>query len=130
MAGIRWDTTPQQAWPEMADDYVQAIRAGIHGVCQKWAPRIENWMKANAPWTDRTGNARQGLYSAVEPPSLAQVVDTIELIMAHAVEYGVYLEGYLPDGTPMLRPSDYKIIEPALDRFGPLVWRDIQRLFA
>lgn len=86
-------------------------------------------MKSNASWVDRTGNARQGLRSEVLPRTAAEVVGLIELNMFHSVTYGVYLEGYLPDGTPMMRPSAYKIIEPALDHFGPRVWADVRSLF-
>ncbi len=99
---------------------------------QKWAPQIANWMRSNAPWTDRTSNARQGLYADVEPPTFQQVTDIIELFMAHSVYYGYYLEGWNPEtNSRMIRPGSqqWKIIEPALDHFGPLIWGDVRRLF-
>lgn len=129
MAGLVWQTPPQTAWPAGAEAYARAVRAGVHGVMMRWAPEIEAWMKSNASWVDRTGNARQGLRSEVLPRTAAEVVGLIELNMFHSVTYGVYLEGYLPDGTPMMRPSAYKIIEPALDHFGPRVWADVRSLF-
>lgn len=129
MAGLKWQEPPEKVWPQGADAYVRAVRAGVHGVCQRWVPEIENWMKANRPWQDRTANAAQSLYSAVEPPSAAQVVDAIEVIMSHGVIYGWYLEGFKPDATPMLRGPEYAVVLPALDHFGPLIWRDIRALF-
>lgn len=129
MAGFTWTQPPQTVWPAGGEAYARAVRAGVHGVCQRWAPAIENWMKQNKVWEDRTANAVQSLYSAVEPASAAEVVGMIEVVMAHGVEYGTYLEGYLPDGSPMLRGSQYAIVLPALDRFGPLIWRDIRALF-
>lgn len=131
MAGLVWKTPPEQVWPKGAEAYVRAVRAGIHAVCQRWAPEIENWMKTGAVWTDRTGSARQSLYSNVEPPTAAEVVAEIELIMSHGVEHGAYLEGKDPRRgyAPTRLGNRFAIIEPALDRFAPLVWRDIRRLF-
>ena len=131
MAGLEWRTPPIEAWPKGAEAYVRAVRAGIHGVCQRWAPEIENWMKQNAVWTDRTSNARQGLYAQVNPESPAEVISLIEVAIAHGVDYGAYLEGYDPrHGYARTGLGNrVAIIEPALDRFGPLIWRDIRGLF-
>jgi hypothetical protein len=103
----------------------------VHGVLLKNSVVIENFMKTSAPWTDRTGNLRQALYSAVEPPSAAEVVSTIELIISHGLDYSWYVEGYDPrHGYARTRLGNrFSIIEPALDRFGPLIWRDVKRLF-
>ena len=131
MAGFRWTEPPDQVWPKGADAYVRAVRAGIHGVCQRWAPEIENWMKSNRPWTDRTSNAVQTLHAEVNPPSAAEVLDTIELVMAHGVIYGYWLEGvnYLKGFTTTQQGRRYAVVLPALDHFGPLIWRDIRQLF-
>ncbi len=101
---------------------MRAVRAGVHGVCQRWVPEIENWMKSNRPWTDRTSAAVQSLHSEVNPPTAAQVADVIEVVMAHGVEYGVYLE--------YSHIRKYAIVLPALDHFAPLIWRDIRSLFS
>lgn len=130
MAGFKWTTPPLAVWPQGAEAYIVAVRRGVHGVMQRWAPEIENHMKSNAPWTDRTANARQGLYAAVEPPSSTEVVNVIELIMAHSMFYGYYLENWNPvTSAPMMRPPRWQIIEPTLDYFAPRVWADVQRLF-
>lgn len=133
MAGIKWQVEPAEAWPAMAGAYVKAVYAGVHGVCQKYQAQIENYMKANKVWTDRTANAVQGLYAAVEPVSPDQVVDVITVIMAHSMYYGYYLEGWNPKtNSEMTRPGsqNWKIIEPTLDHFGPLIWADIRRVLS
>ena len=128
MAGFRWTTPPDKVWPPGAAAYVAAIRRFVHGVMMRWSPEIENYMKTNAPWTDRSSNARQGLYAAVEPPTSAEVIELIELIMAHSMFYGYYLENWNPvTNAPMLRPPKWQIIEPTLDYFAPKVWADIQK---
>lgn len=114
--GFRWQIPPERAFPELTEAYVRAIRAGVHGVMQRWAPEIENWMKANAPWTDRTTHARQGLWSDVD--LLGE--STVSLILAHGMDYGIFLE--------LANAGTYAIIGPALDYFAPRIWADIERM--
>lgn len=52
-----------------------------------WARRCQDHMQENAPWTDRTGNARQGLKA--RPESRAW---QYSIILAHTMPYGIYLE--------------------------------------
>ena len=132
MSGFKWTVPPQKEWPKGAAAYAKAIRRGVHGVMQRWAPEIENWMKAGAPWTDRTSNARQALYAVVDPPTSAQVVALIELVMAQGMLYGAYLEGFDPryNFAPTQQGQKYAIVMPALDHFGPLIWADIKKMLS
>lgn len=69
-------------------------------------PQAEKHMKENAPWTDRTGNARNGLKAQTEV-NTNQVI----LYLFHQVPYGPYLE---------LRWSGrYQIINPTIEVFAP-----------
>jgi hypothetical protein len=113
MAGLRWTSHPAQAWPALALTYRQRIEAGIVAIAQRWAPEIENYMKDNAPWTDRTGNARQGLHTEVNHV----VGSMVQIILSHGVEYGIWLE--------IKSAGAYAIVNPSLDHFAPLVWRDV-----
>ena len=47
--------------------------------------------KQNAPWTDRTGNARSGLFGTAER-DVAQRIVTIYLSHGATLDYGQYLE--------------------------------------
>lgn len=131
MAGLRWQTPPSSAWPAGADAYVKAVRAGVHGVCQRYQVEVEAHMKSTASWVDRTGAARQTLYAAVEPPTPAQVMDVIEFIMAHGVIHGYWLEGinYLKGFSPTMQGQKYAIIQPTLDTYAPKIWADVRKLF-
>lgn len=51
------------------------------------ASRAEAHMKDNAPWSDRTGNARQGLFGTSEATSSGAI-----MALGHTEEYGPYLE--------------------------------------
>lgn len=131
MAGLKWTQPPDKVWVQGAEAYVLAVRRAVHGVCQRWAPEIENWMKTGAVWTDRSSNARQSLYSQVQPLTPAEVVDTIELIISHGMIYGSFLEGYdyRHNFAPTRQGKKYAIVEPALDYFAPKVWADVMKLF-
>lgn len=54
---------------------------------EEGAKKFENYAKANRPWTDRTGHARQRLHGYVE-----QSLSKVRVGVAHGVDYGVYLE--------------------------------------
>ena len=65
------------------------------------AARSTGYMKTHAPWTDRTTAARSGLH-AISNHSGSQ----FELILAHAVSYGIWLE--------VCNSGRYQIILPSL----------------
>lgn len=135
MAGLVWSVPPTQAFGELADAYETAIRRGIWMIANKWAPQIEAWMKANAPWFPgdgwdggrvvplppgytTTGNARQALYTEVHNATASMV----EIILAHGVEYGLWLE--------VRHQGRWAIITPALDYFAVRIWRDVARMMS
>jgi len=66
---------------------MQAVAA----IAQYVATEMQNDAKANAPWTDRTGNARTGLFGTSEADFAAKVV-TIYLSHGATIDYGVWLE--------------------------------------
>ena len=117
-AGFRWETPPEEAFPELAEAYVNAIHEGVKAIAQRWAPEIENWMQENAPWTDRTGNARQSLYTEVEDVTGKMV----QIILSHGVYYGIFLE--------LKNAGRYAIVNPALDHFAPKIWADVKRMLS
>lgn len=67
---------------------------------QKEAKNIEKYMKANAPWQDRTGNARKGLKTEVE-----QKGQKITIVLSNTVYYGVYLEQYMEKRFAIIDPT-------------------------
>lgn len=113
---FEWESDPEVVFYELGTAYAETINTAVYAICQSYAPEIENWMRSNAPWTDRTGNARQSLWSDVE-----QVANTaVDLIMSHGVDYGKWLE--------IANAGRYAIITPALDYFAPKIWADIKRM--
>lgn len=114
---IQWDQRPESVFPLGFEEYTRAVEEALRQLVESYRPRIEAWMKANAPWTDRTGNARQGLHTEVEA-----LTNGIALYLMHSMDYGVFLE-WANQGT-------FAILTPALDVFGPQIWEDVKALFA
>ena len=96
--------------PDQIDGYV-------HTVMQYQAGKAVGYMKTSAPWTDRTGNARSGLSSAVgwEP----KVSHSITLF--HRVSYGIFLETRWA--------GKFAIILPTIQKFGPDTMRLLEKMF-
>lgn len=113
-----WQVTPTEAFVDPTAQYILAILRGVQAIANRYAPEIEAWMKINASWTDRTGNARQTLSAVVNDIAL----DMVQIILAHGMSYGIFLE--------LANAGNYAIIGPALDEFGPRIWADVQAMLA
>lgn len=112
---FEWIVSPEQAFGALYDDYARRIYRGIEAIFKRRAPEIEAWMKANAEWADRTGNARQSLYTDVET-----LLTEIALVMDHGVEYGKWLE--------LAHQGRYAIVTRALDHWAPILWDDVKAM--
>jgi regulator of sirC expression with transglutaminase-like and TPR domain len=93
------------------DIKMATVAGAVEEVMHRGAEEMESYAKSNAPWTDRTGDARAGLHADVDT-SLGDI--TIEL--AHAVDYGIYLE--LKDD------GKYAILMPTIEALGPRILRE------
>lgn len=70
------------------------------------APRIQSHMRTNAPWNDRTGNARNGLFTRVDTST-----NQVDIVLYHSVPYGIYLETRWS--------GKYAIINPSIQYWAP-----------
>ena len=85
------------------------IDRAISGVMKYWDGPVEKYMKLNAPWTDRTTNARNGL----KAEAVKGLKFEHSIVLSHAVDYGIYLE--------TSNDGKYAIIQPTIDVMGPKV---------
>jgi hypothetical protein len=83
-----------------ADNVMNAMDSG--------RAQIEAYAQSNAPWSDITGDARQGLTASVYEDG-----GEIVLELAHSVEYGIWLE--------LIQDGNFAIIMPTLETLGPEV---------
>lgn len=96
----------QLAWfdgPEW-DDVAEVIfeRAAIH---------VAEVARNNAPWDDRTGDARRGLTTTVENDQ-----GLISLYLFHTVDYGLWLE--------VIQNGRFAIIMPTLEQEAPAIFAE------
>ena len=69
---------------------------------------VEQEAKASAPWADRTGAARSGLYTDVYEEGGEVVLE-----LGHSVDYGQWLE--------LIQDGQYAIILPTLEKMAASV---------
>ncbi len=114
---FRWQNgkTPSEATNELLENFLKVMRSSIFLLAQQFAAEIESWMKANASWDDRTGNARQTLQAEAE-----QELTEIAIRIFHGVDYGVYLE--------LSNQGQYAILGPALDYWSVRFWGAVKRM--
>lgn len=93
----------------------QRLHAKIMAVLEYKAPQVEASMKVNAPWTDQTGNARQGLRAEAFDEG-----STMGIVLYHTVPYGIYLE--------TMNSGTYAIIDPTIETQGPEVMRSLENI--
>jgi hypothetical protein len=84
--GFVWDIPPSKLADQLKG-YGERLLRAIHALMDVYGSRLVTYAMANAPWTDRTSNARQGLSSRV-----IDETSTITLVLFHTMFYGIYLE--------------------------------------
>ncbi len=92
-------------------------RAAMIAAANYTAPLAESFMKSTASWTDRTGNARNGLKARVV---VGGGGNKVAIVLYHSVPYGIWLE--------VRWGGKYAVILPALAATGPLFIEAIRRL--
>lgn len=79
---------------------------GMAGIANDFADELVNYAQRNAPWNDRTGDAREGLQSAVTLYN-----ESLEIELYHTISYGLWLE--------IRWGGRYAIIIPTVESLGP-----------
>ena len=112
MSGFQWVVSPNVIGKGL-NDYGQRAMVAIQAVANYWGQSIQDEARREAPWEDRTGNARGGLFFAVDgfgmQPLTGEVTpeaksemsdvavesgdaDTLIITLGHTVFYGKFLE--------------------------------------
>lgn len=93
-------------------DYLFLSAAGnVADAMEMGALEVEAHARATAPWSDRTGAARDGLVASVYN-DFGEIV----LELAHSVDYGIWLE--------LIQGGRFAVIMPTLEALGPQIIRD------
>ncbi len=110
---ISWNIDPGAYLEALTRQKIDAIERDIVRLVNQLSNQAAQFMRAEARWTDRTGDARAGLYADVEHA----VRESVTLLLSHgpAVEYADWLE-YAHRGR-------FEILSTTSDHFWPLLYR-------
>lgn len=98
-----------QAWADRQ-------RAAVIALANTWAGQLEGRAKAAAPWTDRTGNARNGLFGSTEVKG-----NEVKIRLGHSMEYGIFLE--------LANDGRFAVLKKTVDAAIPEISRDYKKLW-
>jgi hypothetical protein len=100
----------------------EKLQRALYGVVKYWDGPVERYMKHNAPWTDRTTNARNGLFATAQKSQSTIAASNFAIVLGHTVDYGIYLEAKPEDegGRP--------IIMPTIKRYAPKVIKTLTKI--
>jgi hypothetical protein len=83
---VRWVRPPSEL-EKAIEQYADRVLTAVTAVAEYSATTMQNEARRNARWTDRTGNARGGLFGlAVRDGKV------IKIVLGHTMYYGLYLE--------------------------------------
>lgn len=115
---IIWDRNPISA---NLRDLPAKIDRGIQAIMEFKATDVQNYARTNAPWTDRTSNARNGLFADTFGGGPGRDVRgrftsgrTRGIVLSHSVPYGIWLE--------VRFSGRYAIIMPTIETKAPEVF--------
>jgi hypothetical protein len=112
--GITW--TPNTLKASVAG-FGPRLTLVLKGFFEYQESRVQDHMRANAPWTDRTANARQGLFAKA-----FQDGDNHGIVCYHTMPYGIWLE--------VKNSGQYAIIVPTIQTQGRVVMAQMNKLLA
>jgi hypothetical protein len=112
--GVVWITNPI---PGRLQGTAISLRNAVWLAMQFNATEGQNYMRSNAPWNDRTGNARQGLFGRAFKDGKGYTI-----VYYHTVSYGIFLERRWS--------GKYQIIAPTVEVMGPKVMSDFNHILA
>lgn len=91
------------------------LERAIQGVMVYHSGPVQSYARQNAPWTDRTGNARNGLFAEA-----FKVTGKQGIVLYHTMPYGLWLE--------VRFSGKYATILPTIQAKAPDVMRTINKL--
>ena len=115
MAKIQFDYDDIKLRKEFLD-FPEKVDRAIKATMDYTGIESTGRMKQNAPWTDRTTAARNGLHTVNNFAS-----PRYELILSHTVPYGIWLE--------IANSGRYQIIMPTVRSQGHILMERLRGLF-
>lgn len=90
---------------ELPDRFAKRVEGAAADVAREMADEMRTYAQDNAPWEDRTGEAREGLKTVVVTRG-----NVYSIFLGYSVDYGVFLE--TEDG------GKWAIVLPTVERYA------------
>ena len=94
----------------LPDTFERTISEAGASAARQIADEMESYAKENAPWEDRTGDARSGLKTVVVEDAIK---GNYSIFIGYNVKYGIFLEA--------ANGGVYAIARPTVEHFAPLL---------
>lgn len=111
---LRW-SVPPETLAKAVGDYGKRLLAAVYDLGQFFAAKMAAYAKQTAPWTDRTGNARQSLTGIA-----VKTATGIVIYLAGLMSYSIFLE--------VANGGRYQVILPTMERHYPEIMAALRRL--
>lgn len=119
--GLEWVVDPVTAWMPGYSKWIGQLIRAVEDALKAREQEIEQWLKDNHIWQNRTGLAEQTLTAKVFRDGLFIFV---LMYYGESVFYSRFLELYMHSGPP----ARFSLLGPALDFWGPIILQDIKRV--
>ena len=96
--------------------FTPKVEAALKMFAETAATSLESQAKGNRPWTDRTSRAREGLTGSSEVSGTK-----VQIVLAHTVDYGVWLE--------LAHEKNWAIVEPTVRLESEHILAGLEHLF-
>lgn len=104
ISGLSVDVGSITAMVKAMDMAETKLRIALKLLADTASKKMEEWAKENAPWENRTSNARQGLLGE----GYWENEDVLVCAIMHQVDYGIWLE--------LAMEKKYAILEQAMSQ--------------
>ena len=104
-ASVEWTIDPRALGRAIEQQYAKKLVGRVRSIARDAAPEAEAHMRRNAPWQDRTGQARKLLMAEWKDDGSA-----VTLYLIHGAAYGIWLE--------LRHAGHYAIIAPTVHEFA------------
>lgn len=119
MQAFVWVKPPSLLGKTLTTEYAARLKTGVRAIGDYIALKMMAEARQFAPWQDRTGNARSGLFAVAE--ATAGTLVEIYLSHGHTINYGVFLE--------LAHGAQYAIVMPTIERNLPVIRSMLDQLF-